>query len=113
MFFVFMDQKNRIISIENLFKGSIAGTAIYPREVIKQIIFLKANNIVLAHNHPSGDPYPSNEDKSITLRVMIAASSIDVSVLDHIIIGESYYSMADEGLIKAMKSQLNNFMKGV
>ena len=113
MFFVFMDQKNRIISIENLFKGSIAGSAIYPREIIKRIIGTKANGIVLSHNHPSGDPYPSNEDKSITLRVMIAASSIDVSVLDHIIIGESYYSMADEGLIKAMKSQLDNFMKGV
>jgi hypothetical protein len=50
MFFVFMDQKNRIISIENLFKGSIAGSAIYPREIIKRIIGTKANGIVLSHN---------------------------------------------------------------
>jgi len=113
MFFIFMDQKNRIISIENLFKGTIAGSAIYPREVVKEIIRQKANAFVLAHNHPSGDPSPSMEDKSITLRVMVAASSIDVSLLDHIIIGESYYSMADEGLIKTMKGQFDNFMKGV
>ncbi|MFC1825523.1 RadC family protein [Thermodesulfobacteriota bacterium] len=108
-----MDQKNQIISIENLFKGSIAGSAIYPREIIKRIIRLKANALVMAHNHPSGDPKPSSEDKSITLRVMVAASAIDVNVLDHIIIGEGYYSMADDGLIKTMKKQFDNFMKGV
>lgn len=113
MFFIFMDQKNRIISIEDLFKGSIAGSAVYTREIIKRIIQLKANAIVISHNHPSGDPYPSNEDKSVTLKVMAAASSIDVSVLDHLIIGESYYSMADKGLIKSMKGQIDNFMKGV
>lgn len=113
MFFIFMNQKNQIISIENLFKGSIAGSAIYPREIIKEIIRLKANGLVLAHNHPSGDPYPSNEDKSITLRVMLAASVIDVTILDHIIIGESYYSMADQGLIKTMKSRVNDFIKKV
>ena len=113
MFFIFMDQKNQIILIENLFKGSISGSAIYPREIIKRIIQLKANAVVMVHNHPSGDPHPSNEDRSITLRVMLATSAIDVGVLDHIIIGESYYSMADEGIIKTMKGQLDNFMKGV
>ena len=113
MFFIFMNQKNQIILIENLFKGSIAGSAIYPREVIKRIIQLKANALVMVHNHPSGDPHPSNEDKSITLRIMLATSAIDVGVLDHIIIGESYFSMADEGIIKIMKTQLDNFMKGV
>jgi DNA repair protein RadC len=113
MFFIFMDQKNQIISIENLFTGSIAGSAIYPRELIKRVIRLKANALVMVHNHPSGDPNPSNEDKSITLTVMVAASSIDVRLLDHIIIGESYYSMADEGLIKTMKGQFDSFMKGV
>ncbi len=113
MFFIFMNHKNQIISIENLFKGSIAGSAIYPREIIKRIIQVKANALVMVHNHPSGDPHPSNEDRSITLRVMLATSAIDVGVLDHIIIGESYYSMADEGIIKTMKTQFDNFMKGV
>ena len=113
MFFIFMDQKNRILSIENLFKGSIAGSAIYPREIIKRIIKLRANTLVMVHNHPSGDPTPSNEDKAITLQTMLAVASIDVGLLDHIIIGERYYSMADEGIIKTMKTRLDNFMKEV
>lgn len=113
MIFIFMDQKNNILSIENLFKGSIAGSAIYPREVIKQIIRVKANGIVLAHNHPSGDPAPSKEDKLITMRLMVASYSIDVNVLDHIIIGNNYYSMADEGIIKNMKNEIEQFMKGI
>ena len=113
MFFIFMDQKNVILSIENLFRGSIAGAAIYPREFIKHTIRLKANCIVLAHNHPSGDPVPSKEDKMITMRLMVAAHSIDVNVLDHIIIGNNYYSMADEGIIKNMKNQIDQFLKGI
>ena len=112
MFFVFLDQRNSILSIENLFKGSIAGAAIYPREVIKKVIRLKANSIVLAHNHPSGDTLPSKEDKAITMRLMIAAYSIDVMILDHIIIGDNYYSMADEGLIRQMIDNLPRVFNG-
>lgn len=113
MFFIFMNQKNEIITVENLFKGSIAGSAIYPREIIKRIIHLKANTFVMAHNHPSGDPSPSNEDKNITFRILIATFSIDVGFHDHLIIGDNYFSMADEGIMKSMKDQLNNFMKEV
>jgi len=112
-FFVFMDQKNQIISIENLFKGSIAGSAIYPREVVKRLIQLKANTFLMGHNHPSGDPTPSREDKEITMRILVAASSIDVCFHDHIIIGDTFYSMADEGIIRSMKEQVHNFMKGI
>ena len=113
MYFIFMDQKNKIISIENLFKGSISKSAIYPREIVKRIIQLKANNIVMAHNHPSGDPFPSPEDKSLTLWVMIALHSIDVTMLDHIIIGNTYYSMADEGILQPMREKVNNFIRGI
>jgi len=113
MYFIFMDQKNKIISIENLFKGSISKSAIYPREIVKRIIQLKANNIVMAHNHPSGDPFPSPEDKSLTLWVMIALHSIDVTMLDHIIIGNTYYSMADEGILQPMREKVYNFIKGI
>lgn len=112
-FFVFMDQKNKIISIENLFKGSIAGSAIYPREVVKRLIHLKANSFLMAHNHPSGDATPSGEDRVITMRIMVAAISIDVAFHDHIIIGETFYSMADQGIIKSMKEKVGNFMKGI
>ena len=112
MFFIFMDQKNRIISIENLFTGSIASSAVYPREVIKRILALKASGLVLGHNHPSGDAFPSREDKTITFRIIVAAASIDVQVHDHIIIGTGYYSMADEGLLHDIRGKINNFLKG-
>ena len=112
-FFVFMDQKNRIISIENLFRGSIAGAAIYPREVVKRLIQLGANAFLFSHNHPGGDPTPSREDKEITMRILVAASSIDVSFHDHIIIGETFYSMADEGIMGSMKEKVQSFMKAI
>jgi DNA repair protein RadC len=112
-YFIFMDQKNRIISIENLFKGTIAKSVIFPREVVKRIIQLKANNFIMAHNHPSGDPYPSQEDKIITLWLMVAVYSIDVTFLDHIIIGNTYHSMADEGTMPPIKDKVSNFMKGI
>ncbi len=112
MYFIFMNQKNRIISIENLFKGSIASASVYPREIIKRIIDLKANGIVMTHNHPSGDAYPSNEDKILTYKVLVAAASIDVQLHDHIIIGEGYYSMADIGELKNIKKRVNNLLKG-
>jgi len=110
---VFMDQKNRIISIENMFKGSIAGSAIYPREIVKRLIQLKANGLLISHNQPSGEPHPSREDKDITMRIMIAASSIDVSFHDHIIIGDTFFSMADEGIIRSMKEKIQTFMKAI
>ena len=110
-FFVFMDQKNRILSIENLFRGSIAGSAIYPREVVKRLIRLKANTFLMSHNHPSGDPTPSKEDNEITMRILVAAASIDVGFHDHIIIGETFYSMADQGVMRSMKETIRSFMK--
>ncbi len=113
MFFIFMNQANEIITVESLFKGSIAGSAVFPREIIKRIIQLKANAFVMAHNHPSGNHRPSNEDKAITFRTLVATSSIDVGFHDHLIIGDRYFSMADEGIIKAMKTRLNNFLKEV
>ena len=113
MIFIFMDQKNNILSIENLFKGSIAGSAIYPREVVKRLIQKKANAFLMIHNHPSGDPTPSREDKEITMRILVAASSIDVCFHDHIIIGDTFFSMADEGVIKSMKEKIQNFMKTI
>jgi DNA repair protein RadC len=113
MYFIFMDQKNKIIAIENHFKGSISKSAVYPRELVKRVLQLKANNIVMAHNHPSGDPFPSPEDRSLTLWVILALNSIDVSILDHIIIGNSYYSMCDEGVLQPMKEKVSNFIKGI
>jgi len=106
--FIFMDARNRIIAIESLFAGSITAATIYPRELIKKIISLKASAFVMAHNHPSGEISPSPEDKSITMKIGIAAASIDVAFHDHVIVGEGYHSMADEGWIKAVTDRFKD-----
>ena len=111
-YFIFMNNKNRIIAIEKLFQGSIASSVIYPREVVKKIIRHRANGVVMGHNHPSGDTAPSLEDRVLTMQIAIATASIDVHFHDHIIIGNGFYSMADAGLLRNMKDQFKNFLKG-
>ena len=109
---IFLDNKNKVLAIEKMFSGSIASTSIYPREIVKRVMVLKATAVVLAHNHPSGCPKPSNEDKMVTRKIAIALGSIDVKLHDHIIIGDNYYSMSEEGIIKNITDQLNEFLSG-
>ena len=66
VYFIFLDGQNKVLGIESLFSGSIMASYIYPREVVKRLIHLKATAFVMAHNHPSGDITPSSEDRSIT-----------------------------------------------
>ena len=108
---IFIDAKNNILGIEKVFSGSLTASAIYPREIIKRLLKLKASAFVMVHNHPSGDVNPSIEDKSITIKVGIAAASIDVSFHDHIIIGDGYHSMADTGWLKKVSSRFSNLLK--
>ena len=105
---VFMDAKNHILAIEKLFAGTITGTSVFPREIVKRILSNKATALLLAHNHPSGDTQPSIEDQEITARIGIILDAIGVSLHDHIIIGRGYHSMADTGWLK---SALNRFPK--
>jgi DNA repair protein RadC len=105
---VFMDAKNHILSIEKLFTGTITGTSVFPREIVKRILSNKATALLLAHNHPSGDTKPSIEDQEITSRIGIVLQAMGVSLHDHIIIGSGYHSMADTGWLK---SALNRFSK--
>jgi DNA repair protein RadC len=111
-YFIFMDAKNSIIAIENLFTGTITSSAIYPREIIKKALALKSTAFVMAHNHPSGDINPSSEDHHITRKVMAAASSIDIQFHDHIIIGNGFHSMADSGRLNQFKTDINRAMDG-
>lgn len=113
MMFIFLNQQNEILSIEPVSKGTIAGAAVYPREIVKRILKLKANAVIMAHNHPSGGLKPSPEDKVMTLRVIIALRAIDVTVHDHIIVGNEgrYYSMGDEGVIGRIKQQIRLFLE--
>jgi DNA repair protein RadC len=108
---IFLDSKNHILAIEKLFTGSISAASIYTREIVKCLIRHKATAFLLAHNHPSGQTVPSQEDKSITMKIGIASASIDVSFHDHIIIGDGYYSMADNGWMKTVYERFNNMLK--
>lgn len=101
---IFLTIKNRVISIEKMFDGTIDRCLVYPREIVKQAITFKATAVILVHNHLSGDPEPSMEDKKLTLKVGLSLLSIDAKLLDHIIIGDSYYSMAEAGIIETVKS---------
>ena len=110
VYFIFLDAQNKILSIENLFTGTITSSSIYTREIVKKLIQLKASAFVMVHNHPSGDTKPSGEDNSITIKVGIAAASIDVQIHDHIIIGNGYHSMADTGWLKTVSKRFSDLL---
>ena len=111
-FCLFLDGRNRIISIEKMFSGSISSAAIYPREIVKRVIALKACAVVMAHNHPSGSTDPSNDDRRITKTIAMALATIDVQLLDHIVIGDGYTSMADRGFIKGVREEFKKLSLG-
>jgi DNA repair protein RadC len=111
VYIIFLDAQNKILAIEKMFSGSITASSIYPREIVKRLIYLKATAFVMAHNHPSMDTTPSAEDKTITIKVGIAAASIDVNFHDHIIIGDGYNSMADTGWLKEVSGRFSNLLK--
>ena len=90
-----------VISIDDLFKGSLTSSSVYPREIIKSAIKNNAASLIFAHNHPSGESNPSESDKEVTRNMVKAGKIMEIKVLDHIIIGnDRYFSFADNGLIK-------------
>ena len=96
---LFMDNKHRVITFDKLFRGTIDGASVYPREVVKACLSHNAAAVIFAHNHPSGISEPSLADKSITKRLNDALALIDVRVLDHLIVGEEVTSFAERGLL--------------
>lgn len=97
---LFLNGQNQVLSTETLFEGSLTSSAVYPREVITRVIELGAAAVVLAHNHPSGSTQVSSSDRQVTKKLQTALDSIDVKLLDHLILGGSeYFSFADAGLI--------------
>jgi DNA repair protein RadC len=110
MYCIFMDAKNKILKIEILFSGTIATAAVYPREIVKRVLELKATAIILSHNHPSGDITPSSSDFAITTRIQAALTSIDVALHDHLIIGQDFYSFAEQGFLEKTKQEYQDFI---
>ena len=96
----FLDAQNRVIAFEELFRGTLTQTSVYPREVVKRALHRNAAALILAHNHPSGSPEPSRVDKLITQALKQACNLVDVRIMDHIIIaGSLLTSFAEKGLL--------------
>ena len=97
---LFLDNRHRVLSFEALFRGTIDGTSVYPREVVKEALAVNAAAVILAHNHPSGVAEPSQADERITRRLKSALDLVDIRLLDHLIIGDGpATSLARRGLI--------------
>ena len=103
---VFLDAKNRVISTETLFEGTLTASSVYPREVVLEALNHHAAALIFAHNHPSGDPEPSQEDIAITRRLIFALRVVDITVHEHIVVGNNrYFSFADQGYISRMNRE--------
>lgn len=97
---LFLTNKHELLAQEVLFTGTINGASVHPREVVRACIKHNCAAVVFAHNHPSGNPEPSGADLAITSRLKDILAIIDVSVLDHIIVGpQSSYSLAEHGQV--------------
>lgn len=94
-----LDGKNRIICIDQVSTGSLNQSIVHPREVFKTALLSSAAAILLLHNHPSGSPEPSREDREITRRLKEAGELLGLKVLDHIICGDGYFSFVEMGLL--------------
>ncbi len=96
---LFLDSQHRLIQYQELFSGTLNSAAVYPREVLKEVLKLGAAAVIFAHNHPSGVAEPSQADMDITQKLVKALQLIDVSVLDHFIIGNQVLSFAQRGIL--------------
>ena len=97
---VYLDNRHRVIEVEELFRGTIDGAAVYPREVVKSSLKHNAACVVLIHNHPSGVAEPSRADEQVTIKIKEALATVDIRVLDHLIVaGADTLSFAERGLM--------------
>lgn len=97
---VYLNRGNKILEVKNVSSGGITGTVFDIRLVFKDAILLESTNIILCHNHPSGNLTPSESDKELTYKTQEAGKLMSIEVLDHLIIADQgYYSFADEGLL--------------
>ena len=97
---LFLDNRYRLIAFEELFRGTIDGASVHPREVVRQALLHNAASMIIAHNHPSGVADPSQADEGVTRRLRQALALVDVRLLDHLIVGDGMcYSFSEHGLL--------------
>ncbi len=100
---LFLDARNRVIASRTLFEGTLTASAVYPREVVQAALEHSAASVIFAHNHPSGDPRPSQDDVAITRQLIFACRVMGITVHEHLVIGNNtYFSFADQGYIAEM-----------
>ena len=97
---LFLNSQHHVLACEEMFRGTLDQTAVYPREVVKRCLMLNASAVILAHNHPSGVPEPSRADEMLTKTLKNALSLIDTRVLDHFIVArDGVVSLAERGML--------------
>jgi DNA repair protein RadC len=107
---IMLDAKNKVLSTEIIFEGSLTSTCVNPREVIVSILKNNAAAVMFAHNHPSGDPTPSHEDKKLTRTLIQGCQLMGITVHEHIIVGDkTYYSFAENGDIEVIKQNIARY----
>ncbi len=108
---IYLNARNEIVDESVIARGSLTSSAVYPREIMNLAYRSGAAAMVFAHNHPSGSTVASAEDRRVTRELVIAGETLQVSVVDHIIVGENgYFSFADEGIIESCKEEYRQFM---
>lgn len=106
-----VSSKNQLIEAELHSIGQVDCSAVYPREIMRSALLWNSSALILIHNHPSGNPEPSECDKEITKAIVLASEMLSIKVLDHVIIGkDKYYSMGDNGLIEDYKFHAQQIM---
>ncbi|HLD14529.1 MAG TPA: DNA repair protein RadC, partial [Burkholderiales bacterium] len=97
---LFLDNRHRVLAFEELFRGTLNGTAVYPREVVKRALVHNAAAVILVHNHPSGVSEPSRADETLTTRLKEALTLVDVRLLDHLVVGDGeMVSFSERGML--------------
>ncbi|HFB83706.1 MAG TPA: JAB domain-containing protein [Thermodesulfatator sp.] len=105
---IYLDARGAILAVEDLFRGTVNMSHVYPRELIERTLRHNASALVVAHNHPSGDTTPSREDLHLTRRLIIICEMLEIRLLDHLIIGHpgKYYSFAERGLMDSLREEV-------
>jgi DNA repair protein RadC len=114
VYVLYLDAKNGVIDFTKETRGTLTQSVVYPREIIKKAMDKGALSVVLVHNHPSGDPTPSEADKKITKKLVFACKHMDMNLMEHMIIGagEKYYSFYEQGLFERYNGEYKTLMWG-
>ena len=102
---IFLDSSHAVIDSEILAEGTLANTTVYPRELVIRALHHNAAALVIAHNHPSGSLQPSQQDRHLTQTLFLVARFLDIQLLDHLIIGDGFFSFADQGLMDQIREE--------